>query len=129
MIWKKKEKFLMNLPRFVYYSCYYYHFVIIIVFLHFAFCLLVHSHLFLSFLPSSPPHHHHHHHHQQEYAEKHGIHFFETSAKNTTNVNQAFLALTSEIRSKFVIVVGGGVVAVGWWWWWGGEEGRKEGNE
>ena len=88
-------------------------FIFIHRFTFFSFFFLL---LYPSPFPSPSPFlHHQQQHHQQEYAEKNGIHFFETSAKNTTNVNQAFLALTSEIRNKFVVVVVVVVIVVGVW--------------
>ena len=45
-------------------------------------------------------HQHHHHHPHQAFAEERGIPFLETSAKNATNVEKAFVTMAGEIKSK-----------------------------
>ncbi|EYC09938.1 hypothetical protein Y032_0058g2897 [Ancylostoma ceylanicum] len=44
----------------------------------------------------------------QEYADQLGIPFLETSAKSSTNVEQAFLTMASEIKSRMGPVQGAG---------------------
>lgn len=39
---------------------------------------------------------------QQAFADEIGIPFMETSAKNSTNVEQAFMAMSSEIKNRLV---------------------------
>lgn len=37
----------------------------------------------------------------QEYSDREGIPFLETSAKNATNVEQAFLTMAKQIKDRF----------------------------
>lgn len=41
----------------------------------------------------------------QAFADEIGIPFMETSAKNATNVEQAFMAMAAEIKTRYIISV------------------------
>ena len=41
----------------------------------------------------------------QAFADEIGIPFLETSAKNATNVEQAFMAMTAEIKNRYNILM------------------------
>ena len=42
---------------------------------------------------------------QQEFADQLGIPFLETSAKNATNVEQAFLTMAKQIKDRYVLAL------------------------
>ena len=41
----------------------------------------------------------------QAFADEIGIPFLETSAKNATNVEQAFMAMTAEIKNRYNLLI------------------------
>ncbi len=51
--------------------------------------------------------------HVQAFADEIGIPFLETSAKNATNVEQAFMTMAAEIKNRCVAVASGITFSVG----------------